>query len=220
MRTRFLFLLVFIFSSVARAQENDAGFWVSAEVEKEVLKNFSLGLTEELRLKNNYGDFAQLLTDFGGVYKPLKFFSIGLYYRYSIIRNEELIYRKRHRMYVAMTARAKKNKLTLSNRLIALSQYSAVKSSETGKTPENYLRDKITIRYDMKKKWEVFGAAELFLPVNHSARGTPDEIRFQAGIEKGIKKSTIEGYFMIKKDINMPDPLTSYIIGIGYKYEL
>lgn len=63
--------------------QDDFESWSSIDLRYKVSKNFSLEVSNELRLNNNAQNFKKYLIDVGGDYEFAKYFDISLFYRYS-----------------------------------------------------------------------------------------------------------------------------------------
>ncbi len=63
-------LYIFLFTvSIARAQVNDAGLWASVSLEKKINKQFDIGLSQEIRLIENYSELGSAFTELNLNYK-------------------------------------------------------------------------------------------------------------------------------------------------------
>jgi hypothetical protein len=219
--TNFLFLPLLFISNAAFTQVNDAGLWLGLNLEKKISGNFSLNLEDELRLNENLSEAGTHYTEIGGDYKLSKGFSAGLYYRFTEKRRLDDSYSKRHRFYTELSYRRKVNRFSFTLRERLQCQYADIQSSEKGHIPEYYLRSKFSIKYRVKKRIQPFVNTEIFYQLSNAEGNEIDNFRVAGGLEYSFKKyGSVELYYLINKEINVKDPLTEYIIGLGYNYAL
>lgn len=214
-----LVLFVMVCGSKAVGQVNDAGLWLSVSLEKKLTPGFSLHLDDELRLNENITEAGTHFTEFGGEYTILKGLSAGIYYRFTQKRRVDDSYSKRHRYYAELSYRRKIHKISFTLRERFQTQYADMYSSDKGLVPEFYLRSKLTVKTKLMKATQIFANTEIFYPLSNPDRNEIDGLRVAAGLEYNLKKyGLIEGFYMINKEINVKNPLTDYIIGLGYSY--
>ncbi len=221
---QYLFILLLagvLFSPRAVAQVNDAGLWGSINIEKKFTRKFSLHFSEELRLNENFSELGTIYSELTGEYKFSKTFSLSGGYRFILKRQKEDFYNSRHRYLVNLNVKRKFGKIATNTRVRFQSQYTAYNSSEDGQVPDNYLRTKLGLKYSTGKKYKPFVSGELFFDLNNPDGLLWDNYRASAGIEYEFSvRSNIELGYMIDREVNVSDPLTNYIISIGWNYIL
>jgi hypothetical protein len=106
-------------------------------------------------------------------------------------------------------------------------QYQDLYSSDLGRYPENYLRNKLTLKYSFQKypfyRFEPYLASELYYHMDNNNIYGPqfDRLRYFSGVFYSFNKSNkLELYYLIEKNFNINNPPTNYVIGIGYEIEL
>jgi len=195
----------------------DAGFWLSVNAEKKITQALSVSLSEEFRLNENMNEFGTFFTDAGLTYKINKYLRISANYRFICKRRLDDSYSNRHRYYFDLTVRKKFKPVTLSLRTRFQSQYADIFSSEDGKIPAYYLRDKLTIKYDAGKHIQPYFYAEIYTPLKHPYDVFIDKTRYCAGFEYEINRmNTIDVFYLFQKEYNVKAPETDYVIGLGY----
>ena len=200
-------------------QVNDAGLWMNAGFEKKLNKKLSLYLSEEVRMNENISEVGTIFTETGAEYKVLKNLNISAAYRFINKRRLDDSYSKRHRYMIDASYKLKIHKLNLAVRERFQSQYNDINSSAKGHLPENYLRSKLSLKYPLRKRIETYISAEIFNQLNNPDGNEIDNERFTAGITYKISKAAdLDSSYLINKEINVKNPMTSYIIGIGYFY--
>ncbi|MHC1706369.1 MAG: DUF2490 domain-containing protein [Bacteroidales bacterium] len=213
----FVFFVLHAFQSFS--QVNDACLWIGLNLEKKVLPGFSLHLSDELRLNENISEAGTHFTEVGGEYQFARGFSGGVYYRFIQKRRLDDSYSKRHRYYGELTYRYKTGKVSFTLRERFQSQYRDVYSNDKGKVPEYHLRSKLTVKAKVYKATQVYLNSELFYLLSNQMGNEIDGIRSAAGLEYNFKAfGSVELFYMIDKEIHVNNPLTQYIIGLGYNY--
>ena len=107
--------------------------------------------------------------------------------------------------------------MTLRERL--QTQYVNVNSSENGKVAERYLRNKVTLKYDLGKKYTPFFATELFYQLTNAKGNEFDNVRYTAGFNYEFsKRASLDLFYLINKAFNTNDPVTDYVSGISFNY--
>ena len=213
-----LTLLLFAQSQVL-AQVNDAGLWASVNLEKKFSKKFSIHFSEELRFNENISELGLFFSELTGEYQFSKMVSISGGYRFIQRRRLDDSYSIRHRYLVNLNIKKKFGQVGTNFRLRYQSQYADVESSPDGKVPDNYLRPKLTLKYDLNKKYTPYISGEMFVDLNRPDGILFDNYRVEAGVDYEIsKRSSIDLGYLISKEIQVKDPWTNYVIVVGWNY--
>jgi len=185
------------------------------ECRKKITQKFSTQITQSFRLNENFSELGTSFSEIGVNYKVLKRFSIGATYRFSQKRKIDDFYSMRHRYNIDVSYKLKIKKLSITLRERFQSRYKDYGNREKGNVPKNYFRSKVTMRYNLNKKYTPFVSGELFYQISEQI----DNLRFKAGFDYEFNKfSTLNMYYMIDKEVNVKNPWTNYVIGIGYTY--
>lgn len=203
------------------AQVEDAGLWTSVNIEKKITTDFSVELSEELRFNENISELGTVFTEVGGDYKLIKHVTVGASYRFIQRRRVDDFYSLRHRYTFTATLRYKIKKMAINLRERYVTQYADINTSEDGKIPQKYLGSKLTLKYDLEKKYTPFLYTELFYNLSIPEGNDFDNVRYAAGFEYEFnKKNSIELSYLVNKEFNVNNPLTSYVIEIAYNFIL
>lgn len=215
-------LIVFLFlfeTTLCFSQVNDAGLWASINLEKKINPKLAIALTEEARFNENISELGSAFTELGANYKIKKNILIGVSYRFIQRRGVDDFYSLRHRYMIDLTIKHKIKKVSFALRERFQSQYADVNTSENGRLSERTLRNKLTVKYDLDKKYTPYISAELFYQLNNVMGNEFDNIRYAVGFEyKFNKTSSLDLFYLINKEMNINDPVTDYVIGMGYNY--
>lgn len=205
----------------ANAQDQDANLWMTISIEKKIIKPLSLTLTQEFRMNENITELGTFFTGLEVTYKINKYLRVSGGYRFINKRRVDDSYSKRHRYYFDLSVRKKFKPVTLSFRTIFQSQYKDVFSSDDGKVPGNYWRNKLELKFDAGKNIQPYISAEIFTPLKRPYNIFFDLTRYCGGVEYQINRmNTIDVYYMFQKENNVNAPQIDHIIGIGYYLSL
>ncbi len=221
-----LLFLTFLSSQVFTQPQNDAGLWLDVNVEKKITQAFSVVFTEEMRMNENITEVGTVLTGLGLEYKFLKKFRVGVHYRYSNKRRLDDSYDNRHKWYLDVHYKEKIRPVTVILKLRYQSQYTDIYSSEKGEVSKDHLVPKITLKYDLKRKFEPYLYGEIYCIVGtrsehkYNPGGEPlDQWRVCAGVEYSFNRMhMIDLHYLVNKEENVKDPVTSYVFGLSYYF--
>jgi hypothetical protein len=213
--------LVFLAGITTQAQVNDAGLWTSLSLEKRLNKKFSVELNQEVRLFENLSEVGSFYTEIGASYRLSKIFEASAGYRFINKRRLDDSYSIRHRFLVNLNARKKWGQVSSALRVRYQSQYRDVNSSEDGRIPENYLRTKLTFKYDLNKRYQPVLSGETFFHLNHEEGVLMDGYRIGAALEYDLsKRSDVELGYLIDREVQRNNPWTNYVITLSWNYRL
>lgn len=218
-----LFTAGIIFS--VSAQYDDAGLWTTINAEKKLKNNFHIFLTEEFRLKENFSQINLFYTDIGFGYRPLNFLKVELAYRLTEKHLITDFYSTRHRLMLDIALKKKYGNFDLAYRHRLQTEVRNVNSSENGRVPEWYSRNKFTVKYDLQKKYTPYISTELRYQIddlrNIESDQTWHRARYALGFDYELdKKNKLGLYYLIQHEWNVSLPENLYIIGVEYSVVL
>jgi ribosomal protein S13 len=218
----FLALAAGVFLSIPlKAQVNDAGLWTSVKVETKIVKKLNASIVQEFRFYENITELGAYYTEAGLDYKINKHFQVEVNYRFTHKRKVENYYSIRHRLGIDLKYSKKIKPFELKYRARFQNQYEDIGRSEDGGVAEFYFRNKLNLQLDLKKAYTPYVSVELYSPLNYPRYYAFNNIRYMAGIEYAITKHhKLDLYYMIHKEVNVSQPITYYVFGIGYIYKL
>ena len=190
------------------AQNSDFEFWPSAELQTNLSKKFRLSVEQQLRLDNNASQFKNTFTEAGLRYRLSDYFSVRANYRFIIKPNDI-----EHRISGDILARYQKKKFPLrfNYRLRYQKTYRG-----GGRDPVNFIRNKMQISYNLSKVVDPFIAGELYYRIWNKTNEF-QKYRLDAGLEWRLsKKSVLAVFYRLQKEINVNNPATDHVIGMGY----
>ena len=222
---RLLALVAISLSITASAQTTDFGMWNTVSLNKELSDKFTVGLDQELRLRENCSTINLIYTNIGGSYKVTDWFKVGLTYRFIDKHKDDYTWGQRHRVYVDLTFKVKPAKFAIAYRARFQSEwYGNGYTQEFGNIPEVFMRNQVKVGYKASDKVEPYVGCEIRFqfenPRNHYPN-TLDRGRYFAGVNYEINKHHIVGaYFLLQKEVNVNDPETLNILGLEYTLNL
>ena len=203
------------------AQQEDAGLWTNVGVEKEFKDQLTLSLSEELRFNENITELGTAFTEIGLSKGFGKGFKAGISYRLIQKRQVDDYYQWRHRILLDLSYRYKIKKTGISLRQRYTRQYNHIQYDAEAGMPVQYFRTRLKFDYKINKKLSAFLSGELFYELQNSNALAIDNSRYIVGFEYTYKKlHSFEFSYIIDKELNVSDPLTNYVFGIGYKFTI
>jgi hypothetical protein len=203
--------------SFLHAQVNDAQLWLSVNLEKKLTSSLSVGFSEEVRLNENMTEVGTVYSDLGLSYRFLKRFKAGASYRFSLKRRLDDTYEKFHSWYAECTFKEKFRPVSVLVRLRYQSRYDDPGTSEKAALSENHIRTKVTLKYDLDKKFEPYIFGEAFFGTGVPAAVSFDQLRLCTGIEYTFNRMhMIDLHYLIRREYNAKNPETDYVVGLGY----
>ena len=218
--------LLFVSFSFAYPQNyDDAGLWTTATLEKRLKNNFSVFLTEEFRLKENFSRINLFYTNAGVGWRPYRFLKFEFAYRFAAKKELDESYSMRHHLIFDVAVRRKFNNVTVSYRHRLQSEVRDVQSSEKGGIPEWNSRHKAEIKYDLDKKYTPFASVEFRYQLRNPYSAESDHTwyayRTAWGVEYELnKKNKLVLNYLIQHEWNVSNPDNLYIVGVEYSYAL
>jgi len=196
-------------------QVNDAGLWISANVEKNITQSFGLSFSEEIRLMENMSEASTIFSDISLEFRFNKHLKASTHYRFINDRRLDDSYASRNRLYFDVSYRQKFSLFVLSVRERIQSQFDRVYSSE-GNATENYSRSKATLKLDMNRRISPYLSSEWFHPFNDPSVRFIDKARYMVGIEYQFSPwHMLDFNYLIQRSFRAI-PGNDFVIGIGY----
>jgi hypothetical protein len=216
-----LMYLVCCFSPLLlKSQEQDAGLWLAAEGEVQLTKRFTSILNGEVRMHENMMEVGTFLGEAGVEYGFLEAWRLGAYYRFTGRQQLNRTCNYRHRLYADLRYRNRKGKHDWVARVRLQQQFRNEEIfTDQGAEERTYMRPKLSYRYRLNRTWRPFVSAELYFPVSLNGIHLVDKMRFTTGTRYRVSKQhSVSLYYMIQHEVNVRNPGTDFVIGIGYAF--
>ena len=202
-------------------QEKDAGLWTSLGIETGIAKRFNLSLVQEFRFHENISELGTSFTDVGLDYKLNKHFQVAANFRFIQKRKTNNSFSYRYRPYLDIKYTSKIKPIEFAIRCRIQDEIADVGRAADGGVPEYYLRNKFSLSLDRKKLLSPYISAEFFSPLNFPRSTIIDNIRTSVGLKYALSKhNEFEMYYMIQKEVQVSNPRTDFIIGLGYYHKI
>jgi hypothetical protein len=199
------------------AQERDACLWLSAAGQVKLNPKWSLVLSEELRLHENFSEVGTVITDAGVEYALSPSWRFSANYRFAQRRRLDRTWSTRHRGYFDIRYRHRFARTELIARARFQQQYADMFSSAEGFMPENYLRSEFTLRYRLSPAFRPGASIEVFQPLSGRYWPEPDNIRLTINLRYEISGAhSLDIFWMMQQEFNVKRAETDYVIGLGY----
>lgn len=223
---RRLFALLAVASALTvSAQTSDFGMWNTFSINKDFTKKFSVGIDQELRLRDNLSTLHVLYTNFGATYKLSSYFKVSLVYRFIDRHKEDLTWGQRHRIYTDFTFRVKPGKFAIGYRARFQTEWRAMGySGAYGNVPEIFMRNQIKAAYKGWGDLEPYTGIEVRWQIQNPRipyHESIDRARYFAGVNYELNKHNVIGtYFLMQKEVNVVNRQSLYIWGLEYTFNL
>jgi len=216
-----LILLSLFFCSPIMGQVKDAGLWTSVNFEAKLVKKLTASISQEVRFNENITEVGSVFTDAGLTYKLNKHLQFSANYRFTQRRRKDDYFSFRNRIYVDIKFEKKVKPFQIQYRIRLQDQYADLGRAADGGIPEYYLRNKLSLKWNLNKLFTPYVSTELFSPLNYPRISAFDGIRASAGVEYEFSKHhKIDFYYMVQEELNVSNPETDFVVGLGYFFKL
>jgi len=213
-----LFLPECIYSQTVK----DFQFWQKADVELNLTKVYDIGIGVETRLTNNASDLNYYYLDFSNIFRLSKKFRFALDFLYV---NKDLgdYISHRYQYNAAITYRDKISRFVFYDRLLNEGQYvDPGKYGNDTKMSDQYLRDKLTVRYKVKKWVYPYLEDEIYYLLVAQSKHRPagfNRNRFYVGALFYLNSTNkIDLFYMNEQNFNAKTPAVNNVCGIGFSH--
>lgn len=215
-----IFLIFIFISGFTFSQEKDFEIWTGAAVKSNFLKILEISVEEQLRFNNNATQISKYFTDIGLSYDITKSIEISGFYRYIRFRQLDGNYNSRHRFYTDLSFKKDIRRFQLTFRSRYQARYVDIVYRDLGYLQKNYSRNKVSIQYFHRKYPINFVISnEWYYQINRYEGSKFDKYRIGFGVDYVINPNkNIKVSYTIQREINVANPLYSYILELGYAY--
>ena len=219
----FILLLFSYYPLLAQPEYiDDAAVWISFNFEKKINKQIVINLNQQNRITENVSLYGRGNLDFGISYRLNKNIRIVGNYTFLKQPNLDLSYTSQHRAYAAVILKKNWEKWDFAYRNMFQIRMKNIYSSDQGKVPQYYNRNKITAKYDLNKYIIPFISQELFYPFYQALHKGFDKSRTAMGFDyKLSRKAQLEFYFLYQLELNASNAINrDFVYGVGFTQEL
>jgi hypothetical protein len=214
---RIVLLSLLLFSLHGHSQINDAGLWLSVNIEKKITPLFSVDFSQEMRMNENISEVGTLFSDLGLQYKAGKHLKFAAMYRYSKKRRLDDTYETRWSQYMDISYKQDFDPLAINLRMRYQLKNAELFTSSEATSTANLLIPKLTLKYDLGRKYEPYLFAEPYCQMGTSFELTTEQLRFCAGIEYAFNRMhAVDLHYIFQKKYTLKQPYSDYVIGLDY----
>ena len=209
-------------SLVIKAQfyNDDAKLWLYVKLDKDIIKKLNAEITIQNRIEGNISKYSKLYGNLELTYKLNKNFRVVGGYGYG--KNDRLdgSYGDRHRLYAGIVLRKKIKSFLFTYRNIFQGSVKNIYTSESGAVPLYFDRNKVTIKYELNKLFDIYTAHEVNLSYNQVKYDNIARYRaYAGGVYNLSKKSNLEAYFMFQRKYTFNgQPKRDFVFGLTYSH--
>jgi len=209
-RTFFFFFFFFAVTGFSQSNAN-IQLWTGANVKLDLGKKWSLSYSPELRFTDTMRTLNSVINELGVKYKLNKSISLLAEYRYTYRPTKNDV----NRFCLGASYDWSKKDFPLSFSYRIKFQYSRNRNSGSS---ESYLRNKITLDYNLSKLVDPSVSYELFFLFGKNEFRNS---RYSFGLEWRLtKKLSLNTYYMYQREIYVKNPSSDHIFGIGLNYKM
>jgi hypothetical protein len=214
----FVCLLLVLTNQNTFSQTQDFALWPNIYLQESLTKRLNVHLNQQTRFNENVSQLGYIYADMGFGYRLNKFMLVNLDYVFARKRNTDNFFHTMHQYYMSLVMKKNFRRYRLTYRVMLQEQNHQVFSSINGRDLQSYLRNKLTLRYELNKYFTPYIATELYYHFNtKSTNNNFNRVRYLAGIFYHLRKnSDIELYYLIQQGLNEINPQRDYVIGIGF----
>ncbi len=215
-----LFTLLSCSLILASGQRTKAqAIWTSIGIRAKVHKMLSAEIEQQLRSTDEFSELGSANTEAGLRFRPWKHFGISGAYRYSNrpgSRRADDNDRQRWTGEAFYSIGSGDTKWIFSQRL----RYQTAKEiSEEDPDRKNYLRNRLSLSYNLTKRVQPYLSCEWFYRLN--GKNENQLTRFTMGLSSDISKSfDIDTFFRVETEKNVKYPTKFFIIGLTGTYRI
>ena len=199
----------------ALGQPVDKWFWPAAQVQSEFFDRLGVSLDFEARVNEDYTNLRTFFGELETKWKFNKYLSTSLAYRLGGRQADISDYAKGQRITLFVYGKLDVSKFSMTNRAGVFRQF-----LENAGDPVDYLRDKLTVKFDLTKKVRPLVYGELFYRLDSDPRKI-DEYRIGGGVEYDITKHhEVKAVYIFAEQINVSKPDVRLVWALTYTFKV
>jgi long-subunit fatty acid transport protein len=204
--------------STIKAQVNDAGLWTGISIEKKITQAFAVEFAHEARFNENITEAGSIINELGISYRLNKNSQFSCFYRLAYQKQLNNMYVPVNKAYADYTYRVKPGDFVVTMRLRFQAQKKNAFVFDSDGETGSAIRPKITVKYPIGDFSPYFGA-EVYVPIFYSGYKPVDKVKLSTGVMYSFNKMhSINLGYMIQREYFATNPLTDFIIQVGYSF--
>lgn len=219
----FLLLPLLLIQDVKAQAYPDAGMWTTLNADIALNSKYTLLLTQEWRMRENYSRLNLFYTNIG-VERKISAVKMAFVYRCIQKFQDDNTFSFRHRLMWDASVKKKFGKLEFGYRHRLQAEKRDIYTSRNGRVAEWYSRSKFSVEYDTEKRIFPNAAVELRYQILDRRNRETDlmwhRVRYQAGMDYKLnERSKLGLYYLIQREFNSAEPESLYVTGLEYSME-
>ncbi|MDD2633867.1 MAG: DUF2490 domain-containing protein [Bacteroidales bacterium] len=211
-------VLLLALSPVVYSQVNDAGLWLDISVEKRFSQSLSIEFANCERFDENITELGSIVNEIGINYSFSKTDEISFFYRIKLNHALDNSYYPVRRFYVDYAHEFDLGLFDLNARLRAQTQQKNTYFFDFDSNSNFALRPKIKLSHQYLK-WEPYLSFEAYLPFFEDEYRPCEKFRAVIGLEYSLNKyNAFDLGYMIQKEVFEENPVTDFVLLVGYKF--
>ena len=211
-------LLITGLCASANAQEKDLRLWAGPAFKYNLNKTFRLELEQQFRFNENISQFDYTFTEFAVRYKVFKYLDVKALYRHSFVPEGQTgsLLDDYDKSRVAVNASTDieifDTDLKVGYRIMFQHSW-----ENTTLVVSNYIRNRFELDYNLSKLVDPYASYESYYRLD--GKNEFRENRYTIGLTwKVTDKLDIDSYYRHQNEINVKNPETDFIFGLGVIY--
>lgn len=214
----FVIILSISFNFSLKSQVNDAGLWAGINIEKNITQAVSVEFNHETRFNENISEAGSFINEFGVNYRFDKKSRISVFYRLNAQRQLNNMYIPVSRFFVDYLYKTSIKSIEVNMRIRTQVQQKNTFVFDSDGNSRSAIRPKLSFKYPVRK-FQPYLSAEAYFPIFNYEYKPIDKLRFAIGTEYSINKQhSFDIRYMVQKEFFTKNPVTDFIIGIGYSF--
>lgn len=205
MKIRSISLVLALFCTTAVAAQDfkyhdDAEIRTHFSLETKLSRRWTVHLDQQYRFGSNISRLTRGSADLGLTYKINKNVKLLADYTYILSGKKEGYYATRHWFSGAVTLRGNIDRWRFVYRNLVQLRNGDMNSDEMYQT-KIYDRNKLSVRYEINKRWTAYTAAEAYIPLNNpNVKGIDRTRNFFGVLFNTTRNQQLELYFMYQHE--------------------
>jgi hypothetical protein len=206
--------------AAASGQYQDAQLWTGISVRYSPWKKWKVNLDEEARFSENLNRLNKINSELTVSYQINKIIDGGLLYKLIASHQPGGNFSLNHRFGAFLVAQKKFLGWSGTIRTSFQKTYPEFLHSSDWYDADNYVRILAELSRELKnKKTEPYTNIEFWYRLTSGEKAFIDQYRFTAGIKHKLnKRNRLDFFFRIQQELQVKDPLTAYVLGVGYGF--
>jgi hypothetical protein len=222
MLKHFFIVLFVAYVGILYSQEKDMGLEFEFALDKDITKKIDLNVSNSVEFEDNVSRLSQNNFDIGIDYSLKKWVDVGVYYRLLSKSNYDGLWSNIHRYYSNVRFRYRTLRFKFDYRLRYQYQHKDFNRSNDWNEAKHTVREKFNVAYSIiNSPFEFRLGVEIYTPLNNEIDYLISKYKINPNIKYRVNKpQTLYLGLLIGKEVNIKNPLTSYIFQVGYSYSL